>query len=459
LDDGIGWQWILLILLIGMSAFFSSSETAMMSLNKIRIRTLADENVRGAKTVSKLLENPNKLLGSVLVGNNIVNIGASAIATFLAIHYFGNRGVGIATGLMTFFVLVFGEITPKSLATRHAELIALKISGILKGICFVLSPVVALLLLITNALIRIFGGDPKGNRPFMTEEELKTLVTVSHEEGVLEGDTKEMLHNVFEFGDTRVRDVMTPRPDIVALDVESDYKTVSETFRSGQFSRLPVYQESIDSIIGILLVKDLIFREPDSPEKAFDLRDYLREVYFTFDFKKTEELFRDLREKRFPMAVVLDEYGGTVGIVTVEDLIEEIVGEIHDEYDGEQSEPEAVCIREGEYIVDGSLHLDDLEEQTGVKLESEDYDTAGGFAVGEFGLIPEVGDSLAYEGNVFVIEEMDRNRIRKMRMVVKTPIEEQTEEENGEELDTSWVHGNGLTNQRPGNGKKRKTKP
>ncbi|OJV64992.1 MAG: hemolysin [Clostridiales bacterium 38-18] len=395
-----------------MSAFFSASETALMSLSKIRIRHLMEEKVKGADVVNRLVENPNKLLGSILVGNNIVNIGASALATSLAIQYAGNAGVGIATGIMTLLILIFGEITPKSLAAQHSEFISLKIAGIINFVVVFFNPVVFLLLLLTNGLIRLLGGKPAGSQPFITEDELKTIVTVSHEEGVLEVEEKQMIYNVFEFGDAQVKDVMTPRTDMISLEVGVSYEKIIETFRAEQFSRIPIYQETTDNIIGILYIKDLIFKANEN--NAFVIQDYMREPHFTFEFKKTTELFQELRVKRIPMAIVLDEYGGTAGIVTMEDLIEEIVGDIRDEYDDHEKDIEV--IKEDEYVVEGSTRIDELNEMIGVHIESEDFDTIGGFIVGEFGYIPEVNEIIEYDGIRFVVEEVDRNRIEKLRI-------------------------------------------
>lgn len=412
MEAGASWQFILLAVLVGLSAFFSASETALMSLSRIRIRHLVEEKVKGAEAVSKLVENPNKLLGSILVGNNVVNIGASALATSLAIHYFGNAGVGIATGAMTLLVLVFGEITPKSLAAQHSEFLSLRIVGIINFFVIIFNPIVFILLFVTNGLIRLMGGKPGRTQPFITEDELKTMVNVSHEEGVLEVEEKEMIYNVFEFGDTQVKDVMTPRTDMVSLEIGVTYEKVIDTFKAEQFSRIPIYQETTDNIIGILYIKDLIFKT--SENTVFDIHEYIREPYFTFEFKKTTELFRELRAKRIPMAIVLDEYGGTAGIVTVEDLIEEIVGDIRDEYDDHEQDIEVV--KEDEYIVEGSTRIDELNELIGVRIESEDFDTIGGFIVGEFGYIPEVHETIEYDGIKFVVEEVDRNRIEKLRI-------------------------------------------
>ena len=412
MEAGASWQFILLAVLIGMSAFFSASETALMSLSKIRIRHLVDEKVKGAETVSKLVENPNKLLGSILVGNNIVNIGASALATALAIDILGNTGVAVATGIMTILVLIFGEITPKSLAAQHSEFISLKVAKPISLFIVIFNPLVSVFLFVTNGIIKLLGGKPGRTQPFITEDELKTMVNVSHEEGVLEGEEKQMIYNVFEFGDTQVRDIMTPRTDMASIEVGSTYEKIIETFKTEQFSRLPIYQDTTDNIVGILYIKDLIFKA--SENTVFEIQDYIREPYFTFEYKKTTELFQELRAHRIPMAIVLDEYGGTAGIVTVEDLIEEIVGDIRDEYDDHEKDIEV--IKEDEYIVEGSTRIDELNEMIGVNIESEDFDTIGGFIVGEFGYIPEVNETIEYDGIKFVIEEVDRNRIEKLRI-------------------------------------------
>lgn len=410
--DAGPWQIAILLVLLFLSSFFSASETALMSLSKLRLRHLVDEGAKGAIRVQKLVDDPNKLLGSILVGNNLVNIGASALATSLAIDAFGSTGVGIATGVMTLLVLLFGEITPKSLAIQHAETFSLKISGIMEFITIIFSPVVSLLLVITNAFIRLFGGKKIQQQPFITEDELKTMVDVSHEEGVLEVEEKQMIYNVFEFGDTQVHDVMTPRTNMVALEFDSSYEEIIEIFKEERFSRIPIYEDTTDNIIGVLSIKDLLLMPVDLED--FDVRSYMREPYFTYEYKKTADLFKELRLNRFPMAIVLDEYGGTAGIATLEDLIEEIVGEIRDEYDDHEKDIE--IIKEDEFVVEGSRRIDELNESIGTHIESEDFDTIGGFLVGEFGRLPEVNEFLDYDGIKFVIEEVDRNRIEKLRI-------------------------------------------
>jgi len=400
-----------LIFLLLLSAFFSASETALMSLSKIRIRHMVEDGVKGAKLIEKLTEDPNKLLGSILVGNNVVNIGASALATSVAVKAFGESGVGIATAIMTILVLIFGEITPKSIAKQRSEGVSLKVSGIVNIIVKILRPFVAIFTFISSTVLKLFGGDLNKDQPFITQEELKTMVDVGEEEGVLEEEEKEMIFNVFEFGDIQVKDVMVQRVDIVALGLDSTYDDVIDIIKEEQFSRIPVYNESIDDIIGIMYVKDLILL---NNKDNFKVQDCIREAYYTFEFKKVTELFKEMKKSRNHMAVVLDEYGGTVGIVTIEDLLEEIVGEIEDEYD--ELEEEIEVVKEDEYIVDGRIRLDDLSDLIGVKMESEEFDSIGGFVIGQLGRIPEPKEEVSYENMRFVVEEIDKNRIKKVRI-------------------------------------------
>jgi putative hemolysin len=406
-------ELITLFILISLSAFFSASETALMSLSKIRIRRMLEEEVKHADIINKLVENPSKLLGAILIGNNVVNIGASALATSIAIKLYGSRGVGIATGIMTLLILVFGEVTPKSLAAQNSEKTSLKVAKPIYYITIVFKPLISTLTFITNGIIKLLGGKKPGKQPFITEEELKTLVNVSHEEGVLEGEEKQMIYNVFEFGDSLAKDVMTPRTDMVAVDINSSYDELVSLFKEEHFSRIPVYEEDTDDIVGILHIKDLIFFVDN--KENFTIKDILRPAYFTYEYKPTAQLFDDMRLNRIPIAIILDEYGGTAGIVTTEDLVEEIVGEITDEYDEEDEDIEV--IKEDEYLVDGSTKIDLLNEMIGTKIESEDFDSVGGFVIGVLGRFPEVGETIEYENIKFIIEKIEKNRIEKMRVL------------------------------------------
>ncbi|WP_024614240.1 hemolysin family protein [Clostridium sp. Ade.TY] len=414
MDSSYTGQIILLIVLLMLSGFFSMSETALMSLSKIRIRHMVEEGVKGAKLVEKLIEDPNKLLGAILIGNNIVNIGSSAIATSLAVKISGGSesAVAIVTGIMTVLILIFGEITPKSIAKQKSEKVSLKVSKPIKFCVLIFKPFVSIFTVISSVFIRLLGGDPKATEPFITEEELKTMVGVSEEEGVLEDVEKEMIFNVFDFGDLQVKDVMVQRVDVTAVEINSSYEELMKVIKEDQFSRIPVYDDTIDDIVGIINVKDLIMAGYEGGE--FDAKKYMREPLYTFEFKKIIELFNEMKKSRNHMAVVLDEYGGTVGIVTIEDLVEEIVGDIEDEYDKEREMIEV--IKEDEYVVDGSARLDDISDLIGVNMESEEFDSVGGLIIGELGTIPSSGQEVMIGKIRFVVEEVEKNRILKVRI-------------------------------------------
>ena len=389
------------------------SETALMSISKIRTRHLVEEGVKGAKGLQKLVDDPNKLLGAVLIGNNIVNIASSAIATTIATGLLGaGSGVAIATGVMTVLVLIFGEITPKSLAKQNSEKISLKVAKPISIVVVVLKPLIAVFTGVSSVFIKLFGGDPKASEPFIKQEELKTMVGVSEEEGVLEDVEKEMIFNVFDFVDAQVKDVMIQRVDIVAINKDSSYKEILEIIRKEQFSRIPIYDDTIDNIVGVLNVKDLIVQEKNNLQ--FNVLDYAREPFYTFEFKKIKEVLNEMKKTRNHMAIVLDEYGGTVGIITIEDLIEEIVGDIEDEYD-EHNEMIKV-VKEDEYIVDGSAKLDDISDLIGVNMESEELDSVGGLIIEELGRIPEEHEEVVIDNIKFVVEEVEKNRIKKVRI-------------------------------------------
>lgn len=388
----------LIVLLIG-SAFFSASETALMSLSKIRIRYMQDEGVKGAKLVSSLIENPNKLLSSILVGNNVVNIAATSISTSLFIGLMGEKGVALATAVMTVLVLIFGEITPKTIAANNSEKVSLLVSKPIKAIIFILRPIVWIFNIITNIIFKLFGITNKGAKSFITEEELKTMVNVSHEEGVLEMEEREIINNVFEFGDMQAKNAMVQRIDMVAIDMEDSYDEIIQVFKTEKLSRMPVYEETIDDIVGILNIKDIIFLSDEEIE-SFDIKNYMREPFFTYEFKKITQLLEEMKLEKSQMAIVVDEYGGTSGLLTIEDLVEVIVGDIEDEYDEEEDEIQV--IKEDEYIVDGSTKIGDVNELIGVNLESEEFDSIGGFIIGHLSRLPEENEVIEVDNIDFV---------------------------------------------------------
>lgn len=414
MDPNYTWQVISLIILIALSSFFSISETALMSLSRIRLKHMVEEEVPRAELVEKLIQDPNKLLGAILIGNNVVNIGATAMATVLATRIFGNSGAGVATGIMTILVLIFVEITPKSIAKQKSEVIALKVAKPIKLAVKILKPLVYVFTAISSFFIRFFGGAPNEGKAFLTQEELKTMVGVSEEEGILEYVEKEMIFNVFEFVDLQVKDVMVQRVHIVSIDKEASYDEVMDVIKNEQFSRVPVYNQTIDNIIGILNVKDLATIE--NLRDGFNISKYIRNPFYTFEFKKIAELFKEMKKTRNHMAVVLDEYGGTVGLVTIEDLIEEIVGDIEDEYDEDEQAVEV--IKDNEYIVEGSLRLHDISDLIGINIDSEEFDSVGGLMIGDLGRMPEEQEEVMVNNIRFIAEEIKKNRIKKVRMIV-----------------------------------------
>ena len=405
---------LLVVLLLG-SGFFSSSETSLMSLSKIRIRYMEDEGVKGAKLVGSLIEKSSDLLSSILVGNNIVNIAATSVSTSLFINIFGDGGVAIATAVMTVLVLVFGEITPKTIAANSPEKVAVVVSKPISIIMKITKPIVWVFNLLTGIIFKIMGIDNDGVKPFITEEELKAMVNVSHEEGVLEMEEREIINNVFQFGDMQAKEAMIQRLDMVAIDIEDSYDEIIELFKSEKLSRLPVYQESIDDIVGILNIKDIIFLSDEEIEN-FDIKDYVREAFFTYEFKKITQLLEEMKKEKTQMAIVVDEYGGTAGLLTIEDLVEVIVGDIDDEYDEE--EEEIVKINDNEYLVEGSTKISDVNEQLGINLESEEFDSIGGFIIGYLKRIPEENEIIEVEDVKFKVESIDKNRINKIRIFV-----------------------------------------
>ena len=407
-DPSDTYQIIILLILLALSAFFSSNETALMSVNKIRLRSLADEGNKRAAMALDILENQTpKLLSAILIGNNIVNISASSLATTLA-YSFGGYMVSIVTVILTVLILIFGEITPKNYATINSEKITLRYIPVFKFLMTIMTPVIFIINLFSRGVMRLMRVDPDAASKAMTEEELRTIVDVSHEDGVIESDEKEMIYNVFDLGDAKAKEVMVPRVHVAFADVNSTYNELIDIFKEYKFTRLPVYEDTTDNVIGTINMKDLLLFE----DKAnFQVRNILREAYFTYEYKNISELLVEMRDAKFNIAIVLDEYGETAGIITLEDILEEIVGEIRDEYD-EAEEEMIQKVNDQEYIVEGSMNLDDLNDNLGTELESEDYDSLGGFIIEHLDRLPEVGDHITTEDQIrLVVEKLDKNRI------------------------------------------------
>lgn len=413
LDSASITQLITLMILLLLSAFFSSAETAFTTANRIRIRTLADSGDKRAVRVQKITDDMHKMLSAILIGNNIVNLSASSIATTLAIRFFGNVGAGIATGILTLFILIFGEISPKTLATIHADSIALAYSSVIYALIFLLTPVIFIINQLSMGFLRLLRVDPHAGKSAMTEEEFKTIVEVGHETGVLENAEHKMINNMFDFGDSQAKEIMIPRIDMTFAKLDNTFDELIDIFRKDKFTRLPVYEDSTDNVIGIINMKDLLLCEDTL---HFHVCDLIREPYFTYEQKNISELFFDMQKNYINIAIVLDEYGVTAGMITMEDLLEEIVGEIRDEYDADEEDP-LLKISDNEYLVQGSMNLGDLCDELDLPFSSEDYDTIGGYLIGLFDHLPVRNEFIVTKENILLkVTKTDKNRIEKIYM-------------------------------------------
>lgn len=408
-------QIIGLVVLLALSAFFSSAETALTTVNRIRIMNLAESGDSRAKTAMKVLNSQSKMLSCILIGNNLVNISATSLATTLTIRLLGSHLVGIMTGLLTLFILIFGEITPKNAANVSSEKLTLRYARIILLLMFLFTPLIWLVNLLANGVMTLLGISKEGGDNTVTEDEIRTLVDVSHEDGETTRQEREMINNVYDFGDQCARDICVPRADIVSVSVDDDYDTVAAVYRREHFTRLPVYEKERDHIVGILNIKDFCFVE----EKGhFTPKDLMYEPYYTFETKKVSELMVEMRDHSQPVTIVLDEYGSAVGMITFEDMIEEVVGEIRDEYD--EDEKDLIRrISDRQYLVAGSVKLDDLNDATKLNLHSDDYDSIGGYLIEQLGHLAVRGDRVTTPDSLILIaDKVNRNRILKVRIIL-----------------------------------------
>lgn len=418
-------QFIIAIILVFLSAFFSSAETALTTANKVRIRSLEEAGNKRAAVVNKILSNYNKMLSTILIGNNIVNISASSLTTILASKLFGSYAVGIATGLLTIVVLLFGEIVPKTWAMLNADKISLAYSRIIYGLMILLTPVIFIINKLSNGIMRLLHIDPNKKTALMTENELKTYVDVSHEDGVIESEEREMIYNVFDFSDALAKDIMIPRIHMVTVNVNAAYDELFDIFRECMYTRIPVYQEDKDNIIGLVNIKDFILV---TDKENFSIEKIMRTAHYTYEYKKSADLMLEMRQKTTNVAFVLNEYGSTIGMITLEDLLEEIVGEIRDEYD-EDEEELIQEVGERTYLVEGSMKLDDINDALNTTLDSEDYDSIGGIIIELLDRLPEEEEQVALENGITLqVKGIDQNRITKVLMTLPAP-ENETEKE------------------------------
>ena len=423
---------IVLILLIFLSAFFSSAETAFTSVNKIRIHSLAEEGNKAAARVDRVLDKKSKMLSAILIGNNVVNITASSLATVIAISISQAAGaklseslaVGIMTAVITIVILILGEIVPKNWALTYSEKISFAYSGVIYAMMIILTPIIFIVDAITKGIQKLLKVDADYHET-MTETELKTYVEAGHEDGVIESEEREMILNVFEFSDAEAKDIMIPRVNMVTVKVSDTFEEVRDTFKEHMYTRLPVYEEDEegeqDHFLGVINVKDLAFCENTD---NFVVRDYLRECIFTHEHKKTADLLEELRESTTSIALVMNEYGDCVGMITLEDLLEEIVGEIRDEYD-EDEEELITELGERRFMVEASMSTDDVNDALGTDIQSEDYDSIGGIMIEALDRLPEDGESVELENGIkLTVRGLDQSRIEKVEIELPEPAED-----------------------------------
>ncbi|MCD8119893.1 MAG: hemolysin family protein [Lachnospiraceae bacterium] len=403
-------QLCVLVILLALSSFFSSAETALTTVGKVRVRTLVDEGVKNAATLEKVCANSDKMLSAILIGNNIVNLTASALTTMLAQKLFNSYAVSVATGILTILILIFGEITPKRLATAHAEKVSLAYAPIIYALMWLMTPFIYIINAMANGAMRLMGWRPDQQKKTLTESDLRTIVDVSHEEGIIETEEKKLIKNVFDLGDAQAKDIMIPRIDMTVLDVESAYEEILEVFERDKYTRFPVYEDQPDNIIGILNVKDLLLYDKTT---EFSARDFLREPNFTYEYKHLDDLLLEMKQGMFSCCIVLDEYGIPAGLITLEDILEEIVGDIRDEYDSDE-EDIISPVNPNEYIVSGQARIDDINDELNLNLVSEEYESLAGIVMEVLDKLPEVGDRVELKNCSLEVLALDKKRVDKI---------------------------------------------
>lgn len=425
-------QLVVIIVLVILSAFFSSAETALTTISDVKVRSMIDEGRRGAVTLQKVEDKYGKMLSTILIGNNVINIAASALVTTLAISVFGSYAIGYATGVLTLCVLLFGEIVPKNVAKIKGEQLALIYAPVIYGLMWILTPVIFIVDIIARALLWLVHINPD-EKNAITEAELKTYVDVSFEDGVIESEEKDLINNVFDFSDSLAKEVMIPNVDMVCVEEHESYEDIMDKFREHMYTRMPVYRDDTDHIIGLINIKDFILRDHDN---GFKIEDIMREPYFTHEYKKTADLLREMRQKTNSVAFVLSEYGECVGMITLEDLLEEIVGEIRDEFD--EAENDFIKqIDDKTYAIEGSRKLDDINDAIGTEMDSEAYDSIGGLVIEKLDRVPEEDDEVLLENGIKLeVEEVENNRITKVKLTLpddEVDEESETEDDNTKE--------------------------
>lgn len=414
MDSSSVSQIIALVFLVAMSAVFSSSETAITSVSKIKVRQLDQKDNKNAHLLKKLHDNMQTTISTILIGNNIVNIAASSIATILFTNIFHQNGALISTVVMTVFVLIFGEVLPKTIAQYKNKSVALKFSRFIYFLTLVFKPIVKVLNLLTRLIIKLFVGEDEDSST-LTEEELKTLVEVSEEEGVLKNQETEIMINALELKETLAVDIMTPRTSMASVDIEDAESDLKEIIKNITYSRIPVYEDSIDDIIGVLHIKELVHKIIED-DRDFKVRDILKPAFYAYEYIPVVDLFKQMRTKNISISIIIDEYGGTSGIVTMEDILEELVGEIDDEYDNEK---EVTKLSDNEYLVDPEMRIDEVNEKFDLDIQSDKFDSIGGFVIELLDRMPKSKDEVEFENLKFVVVNVDKRKITQLMIIFK----------------------------------------
>lgn len=407
------YMFVILGVLLALSAFFSGSETGLLGIDWLRLQFLARKGNKKAKTVERLLNRKDVLIGTILVGNNLVNIAASAIATAMAVAYFGPEGIAIATGAMTLFVLIFSEVAPKTFASQHSEKVALTVGPVFYLLSKLMYPVVIVVTFLAGLVLKVFGADPGGaKRRRISEEEIRHMLTHGADASVVAENKRKMLHGIFTMGKQDVREVMVPRPQVRALEITASPREVIDFFRATGYTRAPVYRDGLDDIAGIVHVRDVL--ELASKEGGAGIASIMMDPFFVPDTMNLETLMVEFQKKHFQMAVVVDEYGGVEGVITLEDILEEIVGEIRDEHDIEGEGFR--FLSGGKVLVQGEISIREVNAKLGLNLPTDVDVTLGGFVMTMLGHIPEAGDTLKFDGAKFRVERAGKRRAITVRI-------------------------------------------
>lgn len=423
-----------LVIFLLLSAFFSSAETALTTINRMRLRMLIEEGNKNALILEKILSNTQKMLSTVLIGNNIVNIVSSSLATIFTQRLFDDWFISIGVGIFTLLVIIFGEILPKTIASMHAQSIALAYAKPVYTIMFLLTPIIFILNVFSKFLLIIFRVKVDVNTTSITEDELRTIMDVSQEEGLIESEELDIINNVFDFGDTCAKDIMVPKVDITMVPIDVTYDELINIVKEDKFTRMPVYKESTDNVVGIINIKDLLINKVDASN--FSLKELMREPHFTYAPKELNDLLLEMRGNDAGMCIVLDEYGLAEGLITLEDIIEEIIGEIRDEFD-EAEEQVVRKIDDNQYIVEGSINLDDFNEQLDTDIDSENYESLGGLIIEHLERIPKKGDSVVIDNCTLTVIKMDDKRIELVKVKIKQLADDEEDDDDDNSQDTN----------------------